>query len=413
MQAHDLDGDRPRAGAGTRPRVLYISYDGASEPLGRSQVVAYLIPLARQCEITLISFEKPADDRRGTADILAAAGIEWVPLPYNRRPPVISTAWDIIRGAWTARRLIGRRSIQITHARSYVSAAIALLADRGRRARFLFDIRGFWVDERVEGGIWPRDGWLYRAGKRCEKWLFRSADAVVTLTRASVPQIREWVRGPEVQVKVIPTCADVERYGTTPRRQAGQVTWCGSIGTFYRFDLAVELATAIDRPLTVLTRQQELAREVLAGRPADVRSAPHERIPDELAPGDIGLCLYSDGYANIARAPTRFAEYLAAGMTVAVSPGVGDLGSLVGEHRVGAVVESDSPEALARCARQLHELSADAEAPARCQALASELFSLDAGVQEYLAVYRGLLGDAATSPAGSPAAAPIASVAQR
>jgi glycosyltransferase involved in cell wall biosynthesis len=393
--------------------VLYISYDGASEPLGRSQVVAYLIPLAESCEITLISFEKPADDRRETAEILAVAGIEWVPLAYNRRPPVISTAWDIIRGAWTARRVIGRRSIQVTHARSYVSAAIALLADRRRRVKFLFDIRGFWVDERVEGGIWPRDGWLYRAGKRCEKWLFSSADAVVTLTRASVPQVREWVRGPEVQIDVIPTCADVERYGTTARRQAGRVTWCGSIGTFYRFDLAVELATAIDRPLTVLTRQQELAREVLAGRPADVRSAPHERVPDELAPGDIGLCLYSHGFANIARAPTRFAEYLAAGMTVAVSAGVGDLESLVGEHRVGAVIESEGPEALARCAQQLRELSADPDAPARCQGLACELFSLEAGVREYLAVYGRLVGDAGASPPRSAAADPIASVAQQ
>ncbi len=152
-----------------------------------------------------------------------------------------------------------------------MSAAIALLANRRSRSKFLFDIRGFWVDERVEGGIWPRDGWLYRVGKRCERRLFASADAVVTLTHASVPQVREWVSGPETGVYVIPTCADVERYGATERSSEQRVIWCGSIGTFYRFDLGVELAAAIGRPFTVLTRQQELARETLAGREADVR----------------------------------------------------------------------------------------------------------------------------------------------
>ena len=81
-------------------------------------------------------------------------------------------------------------------------------------------------------------------------------------------------------------------------------------------------------------------------------------------------------------------------MTVAVSAGVGDLESLVGEHRVGAVIESERPEALARCAEQLRELSADPEGLARCQALANELFSLDAceAPSARLRVYGQLLG---------------------
>ncbi len=79
-------------------------------------------------------------------------------------------------------------------------------------------------------------------------------------------------------------------------------------------------------------------------------------------------------------------------MTVAVSPGVGDLEGLVSEHRVGAVVRSETPEALQECAAQLRELSADPDAPDRCRALAVRLFSLDGGVQEYLRVYGRLLG---------------------
>ena len=39
----------------------------------------------------------------------------------------------------------------------------------------------------------------------------------------------------------------------------------------------------------------------------------------ELFSGDIGLCLIKSAFFNIAAAPTRFAEYLTAGMPVIVT----------------------------------------------------------------------------------------------
>jgi hypothetical protein len=41
--------------------VLYISYDGMLEPLGKSQVLAYLKHLVADRPIHLISFEKAGD----------------------------------------------------------------------------------------------------------------------------------------------------------------------------------------------------------------------------------------------------------------------------------------------------------------------------------------------------------------
>ena len=41
--------------------VLYISYDGMLEPLGQSQVIAYLKRLALHHRIHLVSFEKSED----------------------------------------------------------------------------------------------------------------------------------------------------------------------------------------------------------------------------------------------------------------------------------------------------------------------------------------------------------------
>ena len=149
-----------------RPRVLYVSYDGALEPLGQSQVVAYLERLSGAAQLTLLSFEKPADLADGgrveaMRRRLDAAGIPWIVRRYRKRPPVVSTAIDVLAGCYAARqwaRATRPGEPAIVHSRGYVPALIALFLKRRTGARFLFDMRGFWVDEKIESGHWSSDG---------------------------------------------------------------------------------------------------------------------------------------------------------------------------------------------------------------------------------------------------------------
>lgn len=379
--------------AQARPRVIFVSYDGAGEPLGSSQVIAYLHRLASSCDITLISFEKDDDRHAQTAEALANAGIRWKPLSYHKRPPLLSTLWDIVVGVVAVRAACRDTNPDIVHARSVVPGVMALVSrwPTRRKWNFLFDIRAFWADERVAAGSWSHRGALHRLAKRCELWCFQQADAIVTLTSASVPQIRSWSRRCELPVAVIPTCADVERFGTRDRRaDGGHVVWCGSVGTFYRFDLAVRFAAAVGWPFTVLTRQVELARTQLAGRDADVREVAPEDVPTELRPGDIGLSFYVDSFANLARAPTRFAEYLAAGMVVAVTPRIGDLDAVVRDLSVGVSIDDESDAGLARAASRIATLAADPEVQACARSVARQRYSVKEGARAYLRLYEVL-----------------------
>ena len=45
-------------------RVLYISYDGISEPLGQSQIIPYLKKLSHDNDIQLITYEKKSDIKK-------------------------------------------------------------------------------------------------------------------------------------------------------------------------------------------------------------------------------------------------------------------------------------------------------------------------------------------------------------
>jgi glycosyltransferase involved in cell wall biosynthesis len=371
-------------------RVFYVSYDGAQEPLGRSQIIPYLVRLAADYEITLISFEKSEDQSRALATELAESGIDWIPLRYHRRPPVLSTALDVLRARGVLRAAARRRGPPaIVHVRSYVPA---LMARGAANARLLFDIRGFWADERVEGGLWRPGGGLYHVAKRFEQRFFSEADAIVTLTETSIPQIREWTGGRDVPIEVIPTCVDLERFGERPQRPGGPHTvWSGSIGTWYRFDLTERIARALGLPLTVLTLQTELARSILAGYPASVQAVAPERLPGELYSGDVGLCLIASSFSKIASAPTRFGEYLAAGMPVLVTRGVGDLEQIVTDRAVGIVLEGEDETSIALAAERLRALAADEQVRARCRATARDLFDVKVGAARYAQLYSRLL----------------------
>jgi hypothetical protein len=64
--------------------VFYVSYDGLAEPLGRSQILPYLVRLAPLYRITLVSFEKSHDGQAQLQTELAGHEIEWLPLSYHR-----------------------------------------------------------------------------------------------------------------------------------------------------------------------------------------------------------------------------------------------------------------------------------------------------------------------------------------
>lgn len=112
--------------------VLYLSYDGMLEPLGQSQVLAYLERLAEKHKIFLISFEKVSDwqeieKREALRRRIKKAGITWMPLRYHKRFSALSTAFDIAQGTVIGTWIVFRHRIQIVHARSYVSSVIALV----------------------------------------------------------------------------------------------------------------------------------------------------------------------------------------------------------------------------------------------------------------------------------------------
>ena len=400
------------------PAVLYVSYDGALEPLGESQVVSYLERLAPDFDITLISFEKPADmaDTARMAAMsarLAAKGVSWAPLRYHKRPPVLSTAFDAIAGIARGRRIARARGVRIVHARGYVPALIALGSRGATGAKFLFDMRGFWVDEKVEAGHWPAGGLLFRAGKWWERRFYAAADALVSLTEAGVRCLPELGVTPAsgVPVEVIPTCADLQRFAPGAKDAAlaerlgvsgAPVIGCvGTMGNWYLRDemtrgLALFAESWPDLRILIVTRDDQAALRAdleRAGVPRDrlaITTAPFEDMPRYIRLFDAGLFFIKPSFSKRASAATKLAEFLGCGVPVVINDGVGDSGRIVRDGGVGVVLDALDSSTLAGAVPRVRAVLADPGVRERCRAVAKEVFDLDTGVERYRRLYRRL-----------------------
>lgn len=395
-----------------KPKVLYISYDGMLEPLGQSQVIAYLERLATDYAIHLVSYEKPADRARADKVTavrarLDAAEIVWYPLTYHKTPTLPATLFDIAQGTVVALWLATRHNVGLVHARSYIPALIGWVVKLLTGAKLLFDMRGLWADERTDGGIWPEGGGIFRAVKRLEKTLLLGADHVVTLTHASkqvienFPYLRETDHAP---IRVIPTCADLDRFTPSEAGKDPSFTlgYLGSIGTWYMFDEVLACFKLLrerrpDARLLVVNRnEQDLVRRMAAeaGLPEDcieITVAEHAEVPAQVRRMSAGAAIIKPVFSKIASAPTKLAEYLGCGVPCLGNVGVGDMELILETEGAGVALREFTPAERSRAVDRMLELASDPATAAHCRAVALRHFSVEDGAEDYRKIYRELL----------------------
>lgn len=406
-----------------RARALYLCYFGLREPLVQTQVIPYLRELAAGgIGMSLLTFE-PEMKTRWTAESIASwrqrlreAGIEWYLLPYRKRPSLPATLYDVFVGGWRAAAIARRENINVFHGRSHVGAAIGALARRLSGGKLIFDVRGFLADEYADSGNWRANGLRYRLTKMAERWLYRAADGVVVLTeKARAIVLSEGAEGRPIEV--IPCCVDPQRFAVVSDRDAIReelgltnrmvnrtvFVYAGALGGYYLIDETAELFAAAreDDPQAfalVLTQSapaamtSALVRLGFSSSDFRVLQVQPDDVPKYLRAADAAVALVRPSYARQSMSPTKFAEYLAAGLPVIATSGIGDLDAEIEEGRVGVLLKRLDRAAYLQSVQAINELRRDPELAARCRAEARKRYDLQTvGGARYRRLYDKLL----------------------
>ena len=153
--------------------VLYISYDGILEPLGRSQILSYLKALSSEYRIHLISFEK----RKDRSDLtkknqlhkeIEEADINWKALTYHKGRYFFGTFYDLFIGFLVSSFILLINRIKIVHIRGYLPGLIIWPQKNFFSFKLLFDMRGFWIDEKSDRFGLKKSSYIYYLFKKLE-----------------------------------------------------------------------------------------------------------------------------------------------------------------------------------------------------------------------------------------------------
>lgn len=394
--------------------ILYISYTGLRQPLGQSQVLNYVTKLAEHHSITLLTFEKPSDlkDKAALKDLkqsCASAGVEWHYLTYHKKPRLIATAFDIATGVIQTLRSGSLHHADLIHARGYIAGTIALVLKRCCETRYVFDMRGFWPDERVDAGSWTKSSWIYRFMKQLEIWLLKEADHIISLTRSGKHELQRFYgveRNPS-SISVIPTCTDLDLF--TPRSRTRQerasfvLGYVGSVGSWYLFG---EVANAVrtlfamnaNARFTILNRnrhpfiQDTLRRHRVDLSRVEIRSSRYIDVGAEIGKMDAGIFFIKPTFAKRASCPTRMGEFLACGKPCLANAGVGDVAADLRETGTGVSVSDFSNQSLTNALNELIGLTRQPGISRRCREAATSRFSLETGIRQLDEIYNQIGG---------------------
>ncbi|MDX2172644.1 MAG: glycosyltransferase [Bacteroidota bacterium] len=336
-------------------KTLYITFDGLTDPLGQSQILPYLLGICdNSYEITILSCEKKErlkKDKNTIIELIKNTSIKWQYIIYDEEGSAISRFFYLKKLNNIANKLHSIQKFEIIHCRSYLSALIGLKFKVKHKVPFIFDMRGFWADERIDGNIWQKNKLqhrlFYNYFKKKEKQFLRSADAIVSLTNNGVAELTKTY--PQVdftqKTTVIPCCCNVQLFNKSSIPSSFSlpyispndhlVIYTGSIGTWYFTKEVIDCILIWKNyipnlKLLVVTRDIEELKKVLDNYPKSVLeiiislSSSYQDIPKYLSLAKAAIFFIKPAYSKVASSPTKMAECWAMNLPIITNSGIGD-----------------------------------------------------------------------------------------
>ncbi|HIP31673.1 MAG TPA: glycosyltransferase [Crocinitomicaceae bacterium] len=405
----------------SKKTVLYLSYDGMTDPLGQSQVLPYLRGLSKAgYDIHLVSYEKVdkfKQHKKVIQKICDEANIKWHPQDYVLGGGLKTTLKQVRKMKKIAFYLHDLHHFNIVHCRSYISALSGLELKRKKGVKFIFDMRGFWADERVDGKIWNLKKILsrtiYNYFKRKEIQFFKEADYTISLTEKGKNEIESWeeFKTEKPRIKVIPCCVDLELFNpknvseeekANSKKELGitedqfVLGYIGSIGTWYMLSEMLDYFKILkkDKPKSVFLFisgensqkiKEQAIKKGIDSKDIVVKSVLHSQVPLHISLFDTSIFFIRSTYSKKASSPTKQGEIMAMGIPLVCNAGVGDTDAIVKKHHAGKVIEEFSDEIYQLAVNDSNSFNREDTING-----AKDYFSLEEGVKRYLSVYKAI-----------------------
>lgn len=406
-------------------KILYITYDGLTDPLGQSQVLPYLKGLSQKgYDITILSCEKKEnfnENKETISEQIKKCNLKWEYIFYLKNPPILSTILNIFNLRLKAFLLHKKNNFNIIHCRSYIASLIGLEMKKKFNTKFIFDMRGFWADERVEGGLWnlknPLYKLIYKYFKKKEIEFLTYADYTISLTEKAKQIIHTWKEIPHqpIPIEVIPCCTNLNQFSKSNIQQEELInlrknlriqnnefilTYHGSIGTWYLLDEMLLfyriflkfypnsrfLFITSDKKKIIYERSQQY--QIPLDKISIVKSSYNE-IPKYLSLSNANIFFIKPSFSKSASSPVKMGEALSMNIPIICNSQIGDIEKIIKENDCGVIIDKFTNDDFKKAIQEFDKKNFQNHP----RQAAETYFSLDAGIELYHRVYTSILNN--------------------
>ncbi|HCQ29860.1 MAG TPA: hypothetical protein DIU39_06210 [Flavobacteriales bacterium] len=310
--------------------------------------------------MTLISFEKSKDlhNSKKIAKLSKVAetnNISWIRFKYHKSPEIPATFFDIMICFLGILFLLILRRVDLIHLRGYLLGIPVLVLKIFFKFDFIFDMRGFWADERVDGELWnlknPLYKFIYTFFKQKEKEYLQHADMVISLTHNAKKEMLTWdiPNLHEKKINVIPCAVDFnlfnpDNFSIEDKIRLKQelnipkdtiiLTYLGSIGTWYLLDdmliffrmFKAKYPNSIFLFLTNENKERILKKAKhfsIEENNLIIKYVNRNNVPHFLSVSNLGVFFIKPCFSKKASFPVKLGEFLAMKIPI-VTNNIGD-----------------------------------------------------------------------------------------
>jgi len=398
-----------------------------TDPLGQSQVLPYLCGLnALGYRFWLVSMEKPIlfdANKEIIEKICAENNIKWHPIKYKMSIPIASPLINLNNFSRKLNIIINQNKISLIHCRSYIAALSGLKFKKKYNIPFIFDMRGFFADERIDGGQWnlknPIYKKVYNYFKKKEKLFLTESAHNISLTYEALKHISAIdLKGKKLSpTTVIPCCADLNHFSIKDTSKENSnvlrkklnitaekyvLVYLGAVGSWYMtnemMQFFVELKKEKKEALFLILTAEEPKIVFDSAKKAGILSddirvikASRKEVPEYLLFCDSSVFFIKPAFSKKASSPTKLGELLSMGIPVVCNSGVGDVNEIVTKSNTGVIVNDFKESTLNAAAKQILSYPRGEKLREKAESVI-DFFSLEEGIKRYASVYEKVVG---------------------
>jgi len=304
-----------------------------------------------------------------------------------------------ILGFISVRKIIKDNQIKILHARSLFPALLSCLLKifNFKKIKVIYDNRGVYIDEMIEVDRWRKDGLKEKLLRQVENHLERYCDRIVVVSNHfKTHLLSKHKNNISSKISVISNRTLVDMNINLTQKHSNKIILVYS-GSYAAWQNSSELKKLFIQALNIfddvifkiISYEQEKFQSLFSVESEllpriNILSVEPEEVNEELSKCNCGILLRENNLINNVSSPLKFAEYLAAGLPVLLSEGVGDTESIIKKYNVGVIIKNNN---YITALKEMRELLNDKDVYHRCLRIADKEFNINISFKQYQEIY--------------------------